>query len=199
MSVLLLSGKKINWHNPPESTQKVMWNRKSIYGHDVTGSLRTIAHLDRMNNLAKVRFKREIGVIQTAYNTGVEASAGTHDFDAVMDLYIPGVDWWDQQRFFRFNGFGCWYRHAPLFSNHIHGFTLPVPRGTYRGDDFATKVGIYVPGQLIDYYNHAFGLAGQHTPGSDTSKFPKDIDATVFDLARYVHNKRRLQDAKKKH
>lgn len=192
MTVLHLSGKPINWFDPPKATARVKWHKKSMYGKDVTGSLRTIAHLDRLNTLSKKRFGVEIVVIQTAYNKGVAASAGTHDYDCVMDLYIPGVNWWAQQRFFRRNGFGCWYRHAPLFSNHIHGFTLPVPKGQYRGDDFRTKVGIYVPGQLIDYYNEAFGLSGQHTPHSDKTWFPDNKDATVFDLQEYMKNRRRL-------
>ena len=148
-----------------------------------------------MNNLALKKYGQEIVIIQSAYNTTVRASAGTHDYDAVVDLWIPGVGWWEQQRFFRANGLGCWYRHPPKFGNHIHGFTLPAPEGKYRGDDFAmqgTKVGIYVPGQLEDYYKHAFGLAGMHTPGSDKSWFPKRIENTVFDLNTYVARRAKL-------
>ena len=47
-------------------------------------------------------------------------------------------------------------------------------------------VGVFVPGQLVDYFNHAFGLAGQHEPNSDKSWFPPDIKATIFYLQRYI-------------
>ena len=68
-------------------------------------------------------------------------------------------------------------------------------------DDFAVigrTVGFLVDGgvsseghvvassQLTDYYNHAFGLKDQHTTNSDHSWFPADIEATIFDLDRYI-------------
>jgi len=196
--VTYLNGKAIDWTKPPKPNDKVRWSKKTTGGKAVTGSFRHICHLNRLNNLALRRYGREIEIIQSAYNTTVAASAGTHDYDATVDLYIPGVGWWEQQRFFRANGLGCWYRHPPLFGNHIHGFTLPVPEGKYRGDDFkmqGTKVGVYVPGQLEDYYNHAFGLANQHRAGSDNSWFPKSIEATVFDLDKYVARRARLAEA----
>ena len=40
--------------------------------------------------------------------------------------------------------------------------------------------------QLTDYYNHAFGLKDQHTTNSDHSWFAADIEATIFDLDRYI-------------
>ena len=159
-----------------------------------------ICHLNRLNNLAVERFSEGVSVIQPPFNTTVDASAGTHDFDACFDIHIPGVDGWAQQRFFRANGLGCWYRHPPAFSNHIHGFALPPREGTVLSDDFAVigrTVGFLVDGgvsseghvvassQLTDY-NHAFGLKDQHTINSDHSWFPADIEATIFDLDRYI-------------
>lgn len=196
--VKYLNGKAINWLRPPKPNTIVMWSKKTTGGKVVKGTFRHICHLNRLNNLAIARYGVGIEIIQSAYNTTVAASAGTHDYDAVVDLYIPGVGWWEQQRFFRANGLGCWYRHPPKFGNHVHGFTLPVPEGNYRGDDFAmqgTKVGVYVPGQLEDYYKHAFGLYGLHTPGSDKSWFPKNIEATVFDLEKYVARRASLAKA----
>ena len=198
---LLLSGKPIDWNHPPAATERVRWSKRDMYGRVVTGSLRTIAHLNRLNMLAKKKYGAEIVVIQPPYNIGVAASQGTHDKDACLDLYIPGVSWWEQQRFFRANGFACWYRHPPLFGNHIHGFTLPIPEGREHSDDFATYVGLYVDGgvstrgakvassQIDDYYNHAFGLAYQHQSGSDRSWFPANINATVFDLDGYIRRR----------
>lgn len=205
--VLNVHGRPINWNDPPKADHIVMWSKKTSAGNPIHGSLRTICHLDRLNTLAKRHFDTYLVVLQGPYNTTVAASAGTHDFDACMDVYIPGVGWYDQQRFFRANGFGCWYRHPPLFGNHIHGFTLPPVGGNKPvSERFAShgfKVGIYVDGgwstqsklvtssQIQDYYNHAFGLSGQHDRNSDKSWFPKNIDATVFDLSAYVKRQRR--------
>lgn len=199
--VLLLNGKPINWKKPPKPTDMCTWSKKDINGRTIKGSFRTLCHLNRLNNLAKKKFGKELEVIQRDWNTSVAESKGTHDFDSVFDVYIPGVPWWDVQRFLRANGFWCWYRHAPLFSNHIHGGTLPPREGKLPSDDYAAagfKVGVFVDGgysteghrvtssQIEDYWLHAFGLAGQHTPGSDKSWFPKNIEATIFDLDAYV-------------
>jgi hypothetical protein len=196
-----LNGRAINWKTPPLATAKVKWTKKGHYGQTVTGSFRHICHLNRLNNLAIKLFDSELEVLQTAYNTTVAASAGTHDLDATVDVYISGVGWWEQSRFYRGNGLGGWYRHPPLFGNHYHGFTLPVREGENVSDDFDArgfKVGVYVDGgystrggrvsssQLEDFYNRAFGLSNQHTPGSDNSWFPADISRTVFDLKRYI-------------
>lgn len=192
-----LNGRPINWRNPPDPTRMCGWSKRTQRGKPIKGSFRTLCHMNRLNNLALRKFGEELVVIQPDWNKGVAASAGTHDFDSVWDIFIPGVGWWDQQRFFRANGLGCWYRHPPLFGNHIHGMTLPVPEGKVRGDDFAVrgfKVGVFVPGQLTDYYNEAFGLSGRHTPGSDNSWFPKNKEATVFDLRAYVKRRADLME-----
>lgn len=194
--VLQLNGKPINWCKPPGPRQMVKWSRTDTGGDIVKGSFRHIAHINRLNNLCKKRFGVELQIIQPAYNTTVRASAGTHDKDCVIDCWIPGVDPWTQQRFFRRNGLGGWMRHPPLFGWHYHGFTLPNPEGKVRRDDFRTEVGIFVPGQLEDYYNHAFGLANAHTPGSDHSWFPKNIEGTVFKLSDYVQLRKKWQLAK---
>lgn len=115
-------------------------------------------------------------VIQPCYNAGIKASQGTHDLDAVLDVDIVGMDWWDSQRFLREHGWAAWLRFPPSFTWHIHMVSL----------GYVGPVGVYVPGQVTDYYNHAFGLKGQHTPGSDTSWFPPDIDATIFDFEEWT-------------
>lgn len=180
------AGRPVRWDRPQDPTRRVMWDQRDMYGRKVTGSIRTIAHLDQTSARAERRFGSPIVVIQPPYNTTVEASKGTHDFDNCLDFYIPGVPWWTQQRFWRANGGWGWYRFPPKFGNHIHGGCVPVPEGRDPGDDFTTKVGIYVPDQLRDYYNHAFGLYQMHEPGSDKSWFPRDIKARVFDLNLYI-------------
>lgn len=192
--IFTMDGKQVDWTRPPSAKTRVRWSKTTSGGQPVTGSLRTIAHFAYLDAAARAQFGVGIVVIQPPFNTTVKASAGTHDFDCCVDLFIPGVDWWDQQRFFRAHGLGCWFRHPPLFGFHIHGFTLPVPEGRVRSDDFATRVGVFVPGQLIDYYNHAFGLAGQHTPGLDRSWFPPNIDATVFNLPAYIRTQATIQE-----
>lgn len=191
-----LGGQPIDWRKPPKANRKVLWTKRTMYGGKVTGSFRHICHLNKLNNLSIRKFGVGIVIIQPAFNTTVAASAGTHDEDMVVDLFIPGIAWWDQQRFFRANGLGSWYRHPPLFGNHVHGFTLPPREGQTISDDFAVhgfSVGVFVPGQLVDYYNHAFGLAGAHTPNSDRSWFPADIEATIFDLPKYIRNRAKNQ------
>lgn len=203
-------GGKINWQKPPKPNAMCTWTKKTTSGRAIRGTFWTLCHLNRLNNLALKRFGVEIQVIQPDWNTGVAASAGTHDFDSTWDLWIPGVDPWVQQKFFRANGLGGWMRRPPLFGWHYHGFTLPKPEGKVRADDFrmmGIKVGIYVDGgmssrgalvtssQITDYHQEAFGLSNQHTPGSDKSWFPKNKDATVFDLKTYVERRARLQAA----
>jgi len=186
-------GGKINWKDAPHPTKMCTWTKQSIYGHHIRGSFRTLCHMNRLNNLSREVFGTQMSVIQPDWNTTVEASAGTHDFDSVWDLWIPGVNGWRQQRFYRGNGAGGWYRHLPMFSNHCHVFSIPTQSGRVRADDFGDrgfKVGIYVPGQLADYYNHAYGLSGMHTPGSDHSWFPKSIKSTIFDLHKYIERRR---------
>lgn len=200
------SGEKINWHSPPHANTMCSLE---LNGHHYKGSLRTLAHIDRLDSLANAKFGQPVTVLQSDWNTGVAASAGTHDFDSCWDLHIAGVGWWDQQRFFRTNGFACWYRHPPLFGNHIHGFTLP-PHSGDPGNDFQAagiKVGKFVDGglaalghligssQITDYYNHAFGLAGQHGHGSDKSWFPSDIPSTIFDLPAYIGRRVKAMEA----
>lgn len=156
--------------------EKIAWRgHTTMYGGTVWGSRRSIAHLEATDQAARKRFGVGIVVIQSAYNTGVDASAGTHDWDAVYDIYIPGVDWWAQQRFLRELGWAAWYRFPPTFGNHIHMISL----------GYRTRVGIYVPGQVDDYYRHALGLAGQHDSGSDDSWHPEDIRDTYFNYAQW--------------
>lgn len=204
MSVLTLSGSKINWAKPPKATTKVMWSSKDMYGRKVTGSLRTIAALDHLSSLAVTKFGHPVVVIQPPYNKDVAASAGTHDYDCCLDVYIPGVAWATQEKFFRANGAGAYHRKPPLFSNHIHLFILPVQEGKDRTDDFKVagfKVGYLVDGgislygkqkysaQIDDYYAHKNALANH---AHDTGWFPADIKSTIFDLPAYI--KRRQDD-----
>jgi hypothetical protein len=150
--------------------------RANIAGRTFTCTRRTEAHLLwTIARLAKLHPGARLVIIQTCYNSGVSASAGTHDFDAVLDVQIVGLDWWAAQRFLRAHGWAAWVREPPTFTWHIHMASL----------GYVGRVGIFVPGQVDDYYRHAFGLAGQHETGSDDSWFPDDIDATIFDFQQW--------------
>ena len=208
------TGHEFRWNlHRPAPNAKAIWSQKSMYGQVVHGSVRHIAHIDRLNNLSKIHFHQGIEIIQPAYNDTVAASAGTHNLDATIDLHIPGVGWWTQQMFFRKYGLGCWYRPTSRtygWSNHVHGFTLPPHIGTTFADDFKQggfKVGIYIDGgystkgyratsaQIDDYYKEAFGLSGRHTPGSDKSWFPDNKQATIFNLNAYIERRITAQKA----
>lgn len=196
MAVLTLSGKPVDWSDPPKATDLVLWSYSPADdGKPVKASFFVICWLDHVNTLAVQQFGTRIRVIQPAFNTGVPASAGTHDFDYCMDLWIPGVDGFVQQKFFRDNG-GCFWFRQPWqgFSNHEHGF--PMPTG---GRVFPTKVGIYVDGgksqgesgnssQLDDYWNETYGLKNMHEQGQDHSYFPSDNEKMkrIFDLPAYI-------------
>lgn len=145
--------------------------RTTAYGGPIKGSRRSIAHLVVTDAACQERFGVKLGVYQSAYNVGVEASAGTHDKDAVYDVYIPDVEWLAAQRFLRELGWAAWYRYPPTFSAHIHMISL----------GYTTPVGVYVPGQVDDYYRGALGLKGQHNSGDDPTWHPADIDSTIFD------------------
>lgn len=210
MSVLTLAGKPINWENPPSPTTKVMWSQRTTSGKVVVGSLRSIAHLDRLNYLAIKRFGVGISVIQSAFNKGVAASEGTHDYDACFDVWINGVEGWAQQGFFRANGAGGYYRRPDQgFTTHMHYFCLPPREGSDVSDDYRSggfKVGKFVDGgwslygrvvgssQISDYYNHKDATANH---AHDASWFPPNIPATIFDLGAYIERQRKASAPKR--
>lgn len=198
------TGREINWSKPPKPNTIVRFLHR---GRTYKCSFRAACHMARLNALAVAKYGTEIVVIQGPYNTTVAASAGTHDYDATWDIHIPGVDWYEQQRFLRANGFGCWVRRPPAFGWHIHGFTLPPREGVSISDDFRVfgfKVGKYVDGgwslygrsvassQVGDYYDERSGLSGH---ARDTTWFPENKAATIFDLDAFVA--RRVKNAER--
>lgn len=164
---------------------------RTVAGHTFKCSNRTYWHLVWTIWVLKLRHpKAKLGIYQTCYNTTIALSKGTHDFDAVFDVWIDGLDWWRAQRFLRRRGWACWYRHTGSFAStpHIHMISIPLGLSANPSAEdvhaafsrLGIKVGVYVPGQVDDYYAHAYGLAGEHRAGSDHSWFPDNINATVF-------------------
>lgn len=142
---------------------------------------RTAAHIEAtIEALAIQHPDAHFHVMQSCYHQGYAPSKYTHDFDAVIDVRIDGLDWWVAQRFMREQGWASWYRHTGEWSAvdawHLHSVSIGCPG----------PVGIYVPAQVDDYYRHSLGLKGQHNSGLDHSWFPADISLTVFDYPGFV-------------
>ncbi len=179
----------------------------TLGGRTFDAGRRTAAHLQVTHEAFERRFPElQLLIAQPPYNEGVELSAGTHDKDGVPDWYVARggsvlasteADYWATQRFLREQGWAVWFRHTGSWAHrggwHLHGVSLGCPG----------PVGIYVPGQIDDYYRHTLGLAGQHDSDLDKSWFPgdqgpppwpvgtpeqwrRDIDATVFDYPAWI-------------
>lgn len=142
-------------------------------------------------------------IIQPCYNTGVPQSAGTHDFDAACDFYITGMTFAEASQFGRRWGIANWHRTPSQgdWSEHCHGFPIP-PHGSMADGGRTyfilagaerTRVGIFLPGQLVDYGNDALGLADEHTPGSDPQPHPKP--QYVFNYKEYVVSEQNIINA----
>lgn len=142
-------------------------------GKTFRASRRTAAHLTyTVQRLADEHPGCYLRVIQPCFNSGVAASAGTHDLDAVLDVEVIGMAWPLAQRFLRECGWAAWYRYPPSFTPHIHMVSLGYPG----------EVGIYVPGQVEDYFAHRNGLSGH---AADPTWHPADIGSTIFDFDRW--------------
>jgi hypothetical protein len=145
---------------------------------------RTVAHIKwTIDELAREHPGAHFHIIQPCYNDGVGASQGTHDLDGCIDVDIVGLDGIQTQTFMRRKGWASWYRTpAQGFSPHNHAASLgcPGPVGLFVDGGLSTVGRRVASSQYEDYRFHAFGLEGMHAPGSDTSWFPPDIDATYF-------------------
>jgi hypothetical protein len=176
---------------------------KTIAKRRFTASAWTAGHLQHTIDVLKVKHPgTNLRILQTCFNTDVELSAGSHDFDGVFDVWIDEMPGDKAQRFLRGQGWAAWHRHTGKFANNIHIHMATIPPGlpdpptraqvgkAYKA--LGLKVGTLIDGgitatgvaftssQIVDYYQHAFGLKDQHTPGSDKSWFPKDIAKTIY-------------------
>jgi hypothetical protein len=182
-------GSKIVWHTQP-----------NMYGRYFKCSKRSSAHMAwTVKQLAKKAAKDKKAylfiIIQGMTNTGVSASAGTHDYDACVDVKIEGMTWAAAQRFLRSCGWAAFWRKPSQgpWSDHIHMASLPKFML-----QFVARVGIWVPGQIRDYYNKLNGLSS-HAP--DNTWHPKDIKETIFQYQDYVDamsSQERLENLQKR-
>jgi len=174
----------------------------TIAGDTFKASAWTAGHLQHTIDVLKVKHPGARLVIkQPCFNTGVEASKHTHDFDGVLDVKIEGLTWTKAQGFLRSQGWAAWHRTpAQGFKHHIHMATIPPglsgrPSAAQVGAAYqklGIKVGKFIDGgvttqgkvvatsQIADYFKHAFGLSNHHATNSDTSWFPKDISRTIY-------------------
>lgn len=162
----------------------------SYGGKFFRASQRTYAQLLLLQSAVAMHKKGAyVYVIQPCYNTGVALSAGTHDFDATVDIKIVGFTWEDMQSFCRRRGWAAWWRHTGSWASpsawHIHMTSVGAAAA-------GCQVGSLIPGQISDYYNHRSGLVG-HV--ADPTWHPKDINATIFKYSDWLEANMQLSDA----
>jgi hypothetical protein len=165
-------------------------------GREFQASNRTAAHLQfTIDELERRHPGTRLRILQTCFHTGTEASKGTHDKDAVLDVHIEGLTWMQGQRFLRVCGWAAWFRpelHKDgklVWNDHLHMVSIPSGLDNTPTladintalDQLGIEVGVLVPAQIDDYFAHSLGLEGLHAPGLDHSWFPDDIAATIFD------------------
>jgi hypothetical protein len=163
----------------------ITYTQPNIYGRYFKCSKRTAAHLDSTKQALARKAKRDnktyrLIIIQGCYNTGVAASAGTHDKDSCLDIRIDGMSYEEAQRFLRQQGWAAFYRKPPTFSVHIHMVSLPP----YKYE-WVAPVGEWVPGQVADYYAVP-PLDGLVSNLVDNTWHPADIRATVFSYSNWL-------------
>ena len=118
------------------------------------------------------RLGYELSVSQGSYNSGVSASAGTHDGGGAVDL--SAFDWKNKVHAGRAVGFAMWHRPAiaGLWPEHIHGIAI--------GDK---EMSSGAAAQVVDYRNHRDGLASH---ARDDTWHPDPIPN--FDYAKWREN-----------
>lgn len=162
-------------------------------GVTFTASRRTVAHIDYTLAAFRAAFPHAIlTIIQSCYHKGVAMSAGTHDYDAVLDFGFEGhlttmggdADWRRLERFLRIHGWAAFWRNWPG-DEHVHAISLPRwVKGI--GYVFHTVVGYLIDGgmslygrivsssQVHDYVTGLDALA-DHAPDHDWRPNPQPV------------------------
>lgn len=148
---------------------------KTPAGHSVFGSRYLAYHWARTYRRFKEQFPdAEVYILQGAYNKGVPQSAGTHDWDGVLDVWVTGVDWRDAERFFREEDWIGWWRHTGSWARsskfHIHMISAHTPN----------RKGSLIPSQLASYAAGRLGLA-RSVDGRDPAPHPTKINRFDYD------------------
>lgn len=145
-------------------------------------------HWDKTLRAFRKKFPHaQIAILQGSYHVGFKPSAGTHDRDAVLDVWVSGVSWRDAEQFFRSQGWYGWWRHtgswAAEHSWHIHMISPHTPNAT----------GSLIPSQIASYLRGRLGLA-RSVDGPDPAPHPKHVEH--FDYNEWV---RQLEEESMNH
>lgn len=134
---------------PAQDHTRVYWGGRTV-------NKRTAVLLDR----AKSIYGKNFTLTQGSYNTGVAASAGTHDKGGVVDVNVSGMSVAEMYRLqlaLRKAGFAAWVRTpAQGFAYHIHAVDVGNNDTAYLARD-----------QVQSYFNGRNGLASN---GRDTTE-----------------------------
>jgi hypothetical protein len=161
----------------PSARTKVSLGR-TPGGTALFASRYTRYHWDRTVRAFRKEFPHaQIAILQGAYHRGYEPSAGTHDEDGVLDIWVNGVGWREAEQFIRRQGWYGWWRHtgswAASHSWHIHMITPHTPN----------RMGSLIPSQIAAYLKGRLGLA-RSVDGPDPAPHPKHVD--YFDYNEWV-------------
>lgn len=128
---------------------------------------RTVAMLVEVER----RVGDELTIFQGSYNSGVGASAGTHDGGGAVDLWCATTPVARVVRIMRVVGFAAWYRPAipGLWGHHVHAIAI--------GD---REMSTGARAQVIDYFNGRNGLASH---AADSTWRPDPIPTFDYEKA----------------
>lgn len=157
-------------------------------GKSLYGSRWTRYHWDKtMRALAREFPAARVYILQGAYNKGFAPSAGTHDYDGVLDVWVTGISWRDAEQFFRRQGWAAWWRHtgswAATSKFHIHMISIGCPN----------RMGSLIASQLAAFKAHRLGLA-RSVDGPDPAPHPARVD--YFDYTAWL---RQLEEDRMNH
>lgn len=136
------------------------------YDHVYHGGKVVDKFTDSQLTKAEKKLGYELTIIQGSYNSGVAASAGTHDGGGAVDL--SPYDWKRKCRVLRKLGFAAWHRPTlpGVWNEHIHAIQYDN-----------AKLSSGAVSQKYQYYNHTDGLAGH---GWDSQWRPDPIPHFKF-------------------
>lgn len=124
---------------------------------------------------AEARLGMNLRIVQGSYNTGVAASAGTHDGGGCIDISIRGYTSTEVDEIIfhlRAVGFAAWHRTtAQGFDPHIHAVAIGDAELAYGAKN-----------QVTDYYAGRNGLASH---AADDSPRPNPIPVWPVKMGRY--------------
>lgn len=152
----------------------IVYNQATSWGPNFRCTRRTAIHLNWTKR--QLPAGKSLRIMQPCYNIGYAPSAGTHDKDAVFDVEVVGMAWWDSQKLLRNLFWADWVRIPPSFVWHNHMISLGCNMN---------MVGYLVPSQIDDYRHNRSGLSG-HV--ADNTYHPDPI--RNFDPLRVMHEVR---------